>query len=417
MKIPKYIRDIIKEIENHGYEVFVVGGACRDYLMGKIPKDYDIATSAKPHETKEIFKGYNILDYGEKHGTISVFVSKKEVQITTFRLDKEYMDNRHPKEVEFIGDLKEDLKRRDFTMNAIAYNKFFIDYFSGAEDIKEKTIRCVGDPDLRFKEDALRIMRALRFSCNLNFKIDKATELGIFKNYKLLNNISKDRVKDEIKKMITKGDFFLVTYKYFDLFKYLFSFVENEDQINLKNNALVYSQKILGLKTDLITRISIFLILFIYPQELTSERIESLRNDLTKLSFSKIEIKTIVDLVYNFNLDISNNEIGLKKSLNLHGFQLIKNILEIKLFLALDKSDKALYTNILKHVLKIKRKNICYKVEDLAINGNDLKKIGITNKNIKIANDLILEKIITNKLKNKRRSIIEYLEKNKDSIL
>lgn len=189
---------ILKTLGNAGFEAYIVGGAVRDNIMGKIPSDYDIATNALPRQIKALFP--KTIDTGIKHGTVTVIDNKIGYEITTFRKEDKYIDNRHPDNVNFVSDIETDLKRRDFTMNAIAYNpvRGVVDIFGGIEDIKNKTIRCVGDSSERFKEDALRMIRAVRFSACLNFEIDEETKKSIRKYSVLIKNISAERILSEL---------------------------------------------------------------------------------------------------------------------------------------------------------------------------------------------------------------------------
>lgn len=170
--LPKNVLNIISKMESNGFQCYTVGGCVRDMILGLTPKDYDLTTNAKPDEIISIFKDYKIIDAGIKHGTVAVIIDNEVYEITTYRIDGDYEEYRHPKNVEFTTSLKEDLARRDFTVNAMAYNpsEGVIDYFNGQEDLKYKAIRCVGEPDKRFKEDALRILRALRFAQLITFQ-------------------------------------------------------------------------------------------------------------------------------------------------------------------------------------------------------------------------------------------------------
>ena len=165
LEIPKNAETILHILEKAGYEAYVVGGCVRDSILGRSPDDWDITTSAKPEQVKALF--HRTVDTGLQHGTVTVLMEKEGYEVTTYRVDGEYEDGRHPKEVTFTASLKEDLKRRDFTINAMAYNPSsgLVDLFGGLEDIERKIIRCVGDPWQRFGEDALRILRAVRFAC------------------------------------------------------------------------------------------------------------------------------------------------------------------------------------------------------------------------------------------------------------
>ena len=195
IKMPENAKGIIDKLRTCGYDAYAVGGCIRDSIMGKIPYDWDICTSALPEEVLEVLGERNIIENGLKHGTVTVHIDSENYEITTFRTDGQYLDNRHPENVTFVRELKEDLSRRDFTMNSLAYN-----YSEGLID--NSIIRCVGDPDKRFGEDALRILRALRFSSQLGFSIEEKTSASIHKNAELLKNISAERIMSEFTKIL-----------------------------------------------------------------------------------------------------------------------------------------------------------------------------------------------------------------------
>lgn len=199
---PKEVKLIIDTFYRNNFEAFMVGGCVRDILLGNLPKDYDITTSAKPEITISLFN--KTIPTGLKHGTVTVLINNEPYEVTTYRTEGKYIDNRRPSSVDFVTDIKEDLSRRDFTINALAYNEKvgLIDYFNGTDDIKYKIIKCVGNADKRFKEDALRMLRAVRFSCQLNFDIEENTYAAIKSNYKLIENISSERIRDELCKIL-----------------------------------------------------------------------------------------------------------------------------------------------------------------------------------------------------------------------
>lgn len=206
MQISLKAKIVINALTQAGFSAYVVGGCVRDYFLGNQNSDTDITTSAKPFEVEKILSDKNIkvVETGLKHGTVTAVIDKTPLEITTFRADGEYKDSRRPQSVEFVSDIEQDLKRRDFTVNAMAYNdeRGLVDLFGGREDIENKIIRTVGDPDVRFKEDALRIMRALRFSSVLSFEIDEKTKKSIFDNMYLLENISAERIFAELSKLL-----------------------------------------------------------------------------------------------------------------------------------------------------------------------------------------------------------------------
>lgn len=204
MDMPKNVDTAINLLQSAGFEAYAVGGCVRDSLLGKTPNDWDITTSAKQENMKSVFADFHCIDTGIKHGTVTVVIDGEPLEITTFRLDGEYEDNRHPKSVTFTSNLGADLGRRDFTVNAMAYSKMTgtVDLFGGQNDLKNKIIRCVGDPDRRFNEDTLRILRALRFASALDFEIEEKTAQSLLKNCALLGNISEERIAKELLKLV-----------------------------------------------------------------------------------------------------------------------------------------------------------------------------------------------------------------------
>ncbi len=201
IKMPKNVAMIINILQKNGYEAYIVGGCVRDAILNKEPNDWDITTSALPEDVKRIF--HKTIDTGIQHGTVTVMIEKTGYEITTYRIDGEYEDGRHPKDVLFTRNLVEDLKRRDFTINAMAYNDKdgLVDEFDGIGDLERKIIRCVGNPMDRFHEDALRILRAVRFAANLGFDIDEDTKKAAAELAPTLKKISKERIQTELDKM------------------------------------------------------------------------------------------------------------------------------------------------------------------------------------------------------------------------
>ena len=203
MNLPEKVNFIISTLNEHGFEGYAVGGCVRDTMLGRVPKDWDITTSARPEQVKELFK-YTI-DTGIQHGTVTVMLDHEGFEVTTYRIDGEYEDARHPKEVQFTSNLLEDLKRRDFTINAMAYNEEegLVDAFDGVLDLERGVVRCVGNPMERFSEDALRMLRAVRFSGQLGFEIDEATRQAIKALAPTIAKVSAERIQVELVKLMT----------------------------------------------------------------------------------------------------------------------------------------------------------------------------------------------------------------------
>ena len=201
IQIPEHALTVVERLERYGYEAYVVGGCVRDSLLGRSPKDWDVCTNALPEEVLRVFRRFHVIKTGLQHGTVTVMVSHQPVEVTTFRIDGAYTDNRHPDSVNFVSRVEEDLARRDFTINAMAYNptRGLVDAFGGQEDLRAGIIRCVGEPDARFNEDGLRILRALRFAARYNFGIETETAFSIHRNRHLLENVSVERIFAELK--------------------------------------------------------------------------------------------------------------------------------------------------------------------------------------------------------------------------
>ena len=200
--LPKPVQEIITSLEDKGFEAYAVGGCVRDSLLGRIPGDWDITTSAKPEEIKSIFR--RTVDTGIEHGTVTVLLGDESFEVTTYRVDGEYRDMRHPAAVSFTSSLAEDLRRRDFTINAMAYNMRtgLVDLYDGIGDLERRLVRAVGDPDERFNEDALRILRAVRFAAQLDFTVEEHTENAICRHAANLAAVSKERILTEISKLV-----------------------------------------------------------------------------------------------------------------------------------------------------------------------------------------------------------------------
>lgn len=229
--IPDNVGFIIKTLEDKGFEAYAVGGCVRDTLIGRTPGDWDITTSALPHEIKSCFR--RTVDTGIEHGTVTVMFGSESYEVTTYRIDGEYRDNRHPDSVSFTSSVREDLRRRDFTINAMAYNERtgILDLFGGCEDLKAGIIRCVGDADERFDEDALRILRAVRFAAQLDFRIEEHTANAVKKHAINLQAVSKERILTEITKLICSAHIERI----FDIFELgLAPYIsEHFDEINI----------------------------------------------------------------------------------------------------------------------------------------------------------------------------------------
>lgn len=383
-------KEVIKRIKDNGYSAYIVGGAVRDYILGRKINDFDICTNALPTTISDIFINYKVINTGIKHGTVTIIIGKEKIEVTTFRIDGGYDDHRRPRDVSFIQDLYGDLRRRDFTINSLAYDENIIDYFGGVSDIKNGIIRTIIEPYVSFSDDALRILRALRFSSVLGFEISKDTSEAIHKYFILLNNISKERIIDELFKMIV-GEYYYDTFeKYYDVFNYLFDINYSNEMINKIAN---------GFKnicdSDIILRLCL---LFYYYN------IDSLGSLLKKYHFSNAYIREIID-VCSLKDEKYSNEIDVRRLLKNYDFKTVKKAIYLKSFLEkeFNFSEKM---NILEEV-KFK----CNTLKELKVSGNDLLSLGIEQKKIGPLLDMLLEEIINNRIENDKNILLETVKK------
>lgn len=397
MKIdmPIDVKDIINDIYINGYEAYIVGGCVRDSIVGIKPNDYDITTNAKPEDTIRIFKNYRVIETGIKHGTITLIKNKNEYEITTYRIDGTYNDNRRPESVEFTSDIVQDLKRRDFTINSIAYNHKvgIVDAFNGIEDINKKIIRTVGDADERFKEDGLRIIRAVRFSSKLNFEIDNKTLESIYKNIKLIKNISSERIQEELNKILLSDYpekiYILYDANLFDIFKIKNVKMNKNDLIKLKSS-----------KKDLVIRLSIFI--YILGDINESKKILDLLRYSNKI---KSQCITILD---NLDNKIIDDKIAIKIYLKEIGHESLNYLLYVKKVLDIE-FEKKYYDKINNLIKEIDLNKECYSLKELALNGRDLNALGYKGKEIGEKLNFLLYNVIENPNINNKTDLINII--------
>jgi tRNA nucleotidyltransferase (CCA-adding enzyme) len=402
IELPVPVLNIIKKLESNNYQAFVVGGACRDSILGREVHDWDIATNAKPEQILEVFSKYKTIPTGIEHGTITVLVDDMSVEITTFRADGEYSDSRHPDKIQFLLTIKPDLARRDFTMNAIAYNPKigFIDPYNGLRDISKKNIKCVGNPHERFCEDALRMLRAIRFSAQLNFELDSDTYVAIKTYAQLITKISHERVRDEINKiLIYKPDLMYEVYK-IDLLQYIIpELVEcfNCQQNNGYHIGTVGLHSVIAMKRiepQLLLRLTMLLHDIGKPvvkttdengfdhfyghEEVSANMAEKILKDLR---YENDIIEKCKTLILHHRDEIRGSARIVRRLLNTLGEKILRDLFKVQIADAKAQSEKSQYKiqNILdaeKILNDIIAKQQCFSIKDLKINGNDLINIG-----------------------------------------
>ncbi|MTI65341.1 MAG: HD domain-containing protein [Firmicutes bacterium] len=422
INIPKRVRILLNELTKNNFKGYVVGGCVRDFILNRKPKDWDITTNAKPKEILKVFNEYKTIPTGLKHGTVTVLIDKEAFEITTFRIDGDYIDNRRPEKVEFTNDIKKDLSRRDFTINAMAYNleDGLIDPFEGLIDLKRKEIVAVREADKRFKEDALRILRGVRFKTQLDFNIEKNTYKAMCNKGYLLNKISKERIQTEFNKMLlssnpSKGIRTLID---LEIMKYIIPEINDMVGFNQKNphhdkDVFNHTMAVLdNTEANIILRLSALLHDIAKPYTFSideegighfykHERVgrELAGKILKRLKYDKKTIKRVKTLIKEHMLVLPNptlkatkrfiNRVG-KDNLNLHFNLQIADIKGTKPPFCFDHTLK-----LQRSVEKILTEKQPLSTKDLDINGNDIINLGISQgKEIGIILKELLEKVL-----------------------
>lgn len=441
MQISSKAKIVINALADAGFSAYVVGGCVRDYFLGNQTSDTDITTSAKPYEVEKILadKNIKVVETGLKHGTVTAVIDKTPLEITTFRADGEYRDSRHPQSVEFVTDIEQDLKRRDFTVNAMAYNdeRGLVDLFGGREDIENRIIRTVGEPDARFKEDALRIMRALRFSSVLGFEIEEKTKKSIFDNMYLLENISAERIFSELSKLLCGKNVLNVL----DEFRQVIGVIIPQliPSFNCSQNTpwhtyTVYEHIIHSVDfapCDPVIRLTMLLHDIGKPsvkrtdengrdhfkthadagEKIAAEVLSELKvsNNIYNKVTTLIKYHQSVENVNDVKIKHWFNKIGEEYTLSLfdvriadlkaHNLGKKEVLFEIERLMSLEEEAKMI----------IKRREP-YKISELAVNGHDLISLGFSGREIGDKLSEILTLVMDGRLKNTKKDILDFLK-------
>ena len=379
LNIPKTYEKMLKKLNKSGFEAYIVGGCVRDLLLGTIPNDYDITTSATPDQIKTVFS--HTVDTGIKHGTITVIEDGCVCEVTTFRTESDYSDMRRPDKVEFVSDVKLDLSRRDFTVNAICYNPDtgIIDHFNSLEDLEKKILRTVGNPEERFKEDALRIMRLFRFSAALNFEIEEDTYKAAIKLSPLLENISRERIAAELKKAVLSDN------------------ISNFSPL-IDCGALEFC----GIYKADISKISLLKKNF----ELRLYSLLKLASRDMEFTLSSLKISNSAkDYCSAFKFLEDNmkecTKAAIKNVLNCSDISLISDFVEYKKII--EKEDLSDYLKSAQSIIENKEP---YKISHLDITGEDLLELGYKGKEIGKTLELLRKKVIEDETLNQKNLLI-----------
>ena len=404
IKIPKDVQELLKTLHNNGYSAYVCGGAVRDSILKRPIHDWDICTSATPNEMLEIFKDRKVIETGLQHGTITVVVNGEPYEVTTYRIDGTYSDNRRPDSVTFTDNLVEDLRRRDFTINAMAYNddEGLIDPFDGLKDIEWKKIRCVGSARDRFGEDALRILRAIRFASQLEFAMMPETDYEINKQYKKLENISIERINSEFCKIAASSNFCVEMVLYQDVFALFMP--ELKDMFNFPQNNPYHDYDVWGHaihavehceSDDLAVRLAVFFHDIGKPHSYQDGEdgirhfkghgrvsAEITDNIMKRLRFDNETRNNVVELVYYHDATFELGKKYVKRWLNKIGEEQFRRLLEVRKADILGQKpdyeqsriDKV--DSIEKFLEEVLQEDECFSLKDLAVNGKDLMSVG-----------------------------------------
>lgn len=460
IQMPEDVKYILEKLNNAGYEAYAVGGCVRDSILGRIPDDWDITTSAKPEETKALFP--KTIDTGIQHGTVTVMRNHVGYEVTTYRIDGEYEDSRHPKEVIFTADLLEDLKRRDFTINAMAYNHLeknlfedavetasnvyhgtvvsksgLVDAFGGIEDIENKIIRCVGNPIHRFEEDALRMMRAVRFSAQLGYEIEADTKNAIGVLAGNLANISAERIQVELVKLLVSNhpDYLRTAYET-GMTKVFFPEFDRMMETKQNNPHHKYSvgehvlHSLEHVRNDKVLRLTMLLHDIAKPETIQADEEgidhfyghpvlgeEMARKVLRRLRFDNDTIDKVCRLVKYHDQKLSLKPEKLRKAIVKIEPELFPLLLEVKEADMMAQSDykraekEQELEDIRKVYAKILEANDCLRLKDLAVTGKDLIEQGMRpGKELGEALQKLFEYVLENPEKNNKEDLLEILK-------
>lgn len=386
INLPRYAQYALKTLTGAGYQAYIVGGSVRDHLLGKKPSDYDITTSALPEEVMALFSKDRMVTNGLKHGTVTLIKYGQPIEITTFRIDGEYEDGRHPDDVVFTGNLYEDVQRRDFTVNALCWNEQagLIDYVGGEEDLENHLIRCVGVSDVRFDEDALRILRALRFSSVLDFDIDEDTARAVHDHAENLSKIAVERILTELKKLMcgTRAEGILIEYR--DVFE-----VVMPELSALSADEYMLSARRVSLVSPV-------------PELRLAALLADLPGDQAKacaarLKMSKQSRRFIEGVIERADRPMPTDRAGVRRLAGECGEELLLGLAEIQ---------SARVTALCHMVVQ---QGDCVSLKQLAVHGDDVFRLGVTRRHIGECLHDLLEKVISGALPNEREALLEYV--------
>ena len=435
MYLPPYVQTCIDALEGAGYAAYAVGGCVRDALLGLEPADYDLCTAALPEQTEAVFSGCRLVLAGKKHGTVGVVTGGGVVEITTFRTEGAYLDNRHPEWVEFVEDVTGDLARRDFTVNAMAYSpvRGFADPFGGREDLKKRILRAVGDPEQRFREDSLRILRGARFAAKYRLTPDPETEKAMFALTGLMENLARERVFDELGKLLlhaSREDLLrfhpILTaaipelapcvgfdqhnpHHLYDIFEHTARVVEAVPPIPaLRWAALLHDAG----KPGCFTREENGRGHFYGHPKVSAQLADTV---LRRLKAPTALREDVVFLCDRHMVTLEPDRKQLRRRLSQHGEQRVRLLLPLQRADLLatgtrTEEDLAFFRETEELLTDLLAEDRCFRIRDLAVNGNDLMALGLTGKAIGNTLQSLLDAVLDERLPNEKNALLQAAE-------
>lgn len=438
---PDYINTALRLLEESGFNAYVVGGCVRDSIMGKTPDDWDMTTSSTPEETMKVFEDFRVVPTGLKHGTVTVIIDGNHIEITTMRVDGEYHDNRRPENVYFTTKIEQDLSRRDFTVNAMAYNHTdgLIDIFGGQEDLKSRIIRCVGDPDTRFNEDALRIIRALRFASVLDFEVETKTSESIFENVSLLNNVAKERTRVELVKLLCGNAVERILTDYKEILFKIIPELRNLDGFAQDTPYHIYDvwthtvKVIASIENTPELRVAALLHDIAKPDchkkdekgidhfkghpELSAKKAVEI---LKALRFSNTFIDNVYNIILLHDMYPDGNKNTVARFCSKYSPETLRQTLRLMRADTAGKNpefaEKQLtsYNLAEKQIDEIIASGLCLKISELNINGDEIRNLGFNGKEIRFVLESLLELVLTEKIPNENAVLLDTVRKMKN---
>ena len=435
IRLPDPVKKLINILEAAGYEAFAVGGCVRDSILGRKPNDWDLCTNASPSQMQEVFAALRVIETGLQHGTLTVLMDGEAFEITTYRIDGDYSDGRHPDTVTFTADITEDLARRDFTINAMAFNPStgLIDPFGGQHDLAEGLIRCVGDPVMRFTEDSLRILRCVRFASQLDYMIEDSTVSAMHECLPLLNRVAAERIRVEFEKLLCGQAAVRILRDFRDIIASFIPEIIPMFDLDQKNDYHIYDvwehslQVISHIPADPVLRLIAFFHDICKPETMTVTEEdwghfyghEQAGADITdsilrRLKYDNDTRETVVDVIDKHKIVFQQTQRHARRCLNKMGEERLRMLIELEL--ADVKSQNPKYTDervenilafrsILDEVLAAEQ---CFSIRHLAITGRDLLEAGIPQ-GPEIGRILkwLLELVIEEKIENSKEALLE----------